>query len=360
MFNVKVVIIGGGIAGLTAAIALKKIGHKVIVREKLSIDAKQGMAFMIHSDTLKNIQTLTNAPLTLEKHKVNNFLLLTNSGNEEKNVPLIGWYAMKRITLLKFLRSQLCDNEFSENSDFSRLEYEGDKAIAAIFKDGSIEYGDLFIGADGINSLTRKYVCEADFFANQINEFVCIVKNEENNLIDNSFRKFKSVKKEMAFGFIPLSSNEHVWFFQFNKNLYAHLFEENRDNMNALSSKLLAELPEHIGKLIKKSDLKKGHLWISKELKILSSYYKANVCLIGDAAHGSIPLTSSGVSNGVTSAVELAEFLSHSEPLGAALDKYEKTRKKKNTEIIEYAKKLKNQFSTSPSSLDDYYLPLFK
>ena len=164
----------------------------------------------------------------------------------------------------------------------------------------------------------------------------------------------------MAFGFIPLSSNEHVWFLQFNKNLYAHLFEENRDNMNVISSKLLAELPERIRKLIKKSDFKNGHLWISKELKILSSYYKANVCLIGDAAHGSIPLTSSGVSNGVTSAVELAEFLSHSEPLGAALDKYEKTRKKKNTEIIEYAKKLKNQFSTSPSSLDDYYLPLFK
>jgi 2-polyprenyl-6-methoxyphenol hydroxylase-like FAD-dependent oxidoreductase len=285
--------------------------------------------------------------------------LLGNCGTEQKDVPLSGWYSVKRIALLKFLRSHLSDDEFSENSDFSHFKYEGEKAVGAVFKDGSIEYGDLFIGADGINSQVRKHVCEAHFFDNQIDEFVCFVGNA-GNLGDNSFRKFKSIKKGMAFGFIPLSRNEHVWFLQFNRQLHANLFDENRNNTDAFSSKILLELPEHLRGLIKNSDFKKGHLWISKELKLLSSYYKANVCLIGDAAHGSISLTSSGVSNGISSAIELAKVLSNADPLEVALDKYEKTRKIKSAKTIEYAAKLKKQFSASHENVKDYYLPLFK
>jgi 2-polyprenyl-6-methoxyphenol hydroxylase-like FAD-dependent oxidoreductase len=356
----KVVIIGGGIAGLTAAIALKKVSHKVVVRERFSINSKQGMAFMIHSDTLKSLQSLTSTPLKVIKYKINDFLMLGDSGNKQKRITLNHWYAVKRITLLKTLRGQLCDNEVYENSEFSHLKYEGSNAIAAVFKDGSIEYGDVFIGADGISSMVRKFVCDAHFFKNQINEFVCIIKNEEANFGDHSFRKFNSIKKGMAFGYIPISSNEHVWFLQFNSKLYSNLILRNRDNIAEFRSKLLAEVPRHIRELIEKSDFRSGHLWISKELKLLSSYYKNNVCLIGDAAHGSIPLTSSGVSNGISSAIELAKRLNSSEPIGVALEKYEEARKRKNKKTIEFAKTLKSEFINGDGDLESYHVPLFK
>lgn len=356
----KVVIIGGGIAGLTAAIALKKVSHKVVVRERFSINSKQGMAFMIHSDTLKNLQSLTSAPLKIVKYKINDYLMLADSGNKQKRIILTGWYTVKRITLLKALRAQLCDNEVCENSEFSHLKHEGGKAVAAVFKDGSIEYGDVFIGADGISSMVRKFVCDAHFFKNQINEFVCVIKNEGGNLGDHSFRKFNSINKGMSFGYIPLSSNEHVWFLQFNSKLYPNLIQRNRDSIAEFSSKLLAELPRHIRELIENSDFKNGHLWINKELKLLSSYFKGNVCLIGDAAHGSIALTSSGVSSGISSAIDLAKVLSSSEPLGVALKKYGEIRKQKNKKTIEFAKILKSEFINGDGDLDSYNVPLFK
>jgi glycine/D-amino acid oxidase-like deaminating enzyme len=68
MLDLKVVIIGGGIAGLSAAIALKKDKKKVVVREKYSMKAKSGLAFMIHSKTLDDIQSLTDAQLDLTEN----------------------------------------------------------------------------------------------------------------------------------------------------------------------------------------------------------------------------------------------------------------------------------------------------
>lgn len=355
MFDLKIVIIGGGIAGLTAAIALKRNKNKIVVREKKSIHNNSGMAFMLHSTTINDINSLTDARLDAENYKINNFIL---KGSERiDHVKLKGWYALKRVKLLNFLQSHLTSGEYYDNSDFSHFQYKEGKAIAAVFKDGSIECGDVFIGADGINSQVRNFVCEAHFFPNEINEIVCITKNS--NVHDSTFRKYLSIIKGMSFGFIPVSNNEHVWFLQFDSRIYGSVFQKNGKIENALSSQLLSEFPKEVRKLIENSDLKKCHLWKNQELKLLPSYYKANVCLIGDAAHGSISLTSSGVSSGISSAIELAEVLNSSDSLGSALSKYENIRKKKNAQTIEYAQRLKLQFNSPPDSINNYYLPLF-
>jgi 2-polyprenyl-6-methoxyphenol hydroxylase-like FAD-dependent oxidoreductase len=358
MFDMKIVIIGGGIAGLTAAIALKRNKNQVVVREKNSIHKDSGMAFMLHSKTINDIHSLTDTELDLTNFKINTFIL-KDSEQTRNSVKLTGWYALKRNRLLNFLQSQLTSDEYYDNSDFSHLQYKGDKAISAVFKDGSVEYGDLFIGADGINSKVRDLVCKAHFFPNEINEVVCIAKHKDENIHDNTFRKYLSIKKGMAFGFIPISNNEHVWFLQFDSRLYGSTFKKSSEIENAINSQLITELPKEVREIIESSDLKKVHLWKNKELKILPSYYKANICLIGDAAHGSISLTSSGVSSGVSSAIKLAQVLNSSESLQSALNKYDKVRKKKNALTIEYAKRLKLQFNSPPDKIDNYDLPLF-
>jgi 2-polyprenyl-6-methoxyphenol hydroxylase-like FAD-dependent oxidoreductase len=357
LFDLRIVIIGGGIAGLAAAIALKRNKNEIVVKEKKFTNNNSGMAFMIHESTVRNINSLGDIELDVNNHEINNLILKDDL--HTNHVKINGWYAIKRVKLLNFLQSQLTADEYHENCDFSHFQYEGDKAIAAVFKNGSIEYGDLFIGADGINSQVRNSVSEAHFFPNEINEIVCIAKYENENIHDNTFRKYLSIKKGMSFGFIPVSNNEHVWFLQFDRGLYGSLFEKSRKIETAFSPQLLSEFPKEIKNIIENSDLKKSHLWKSKELKLLNSYYKDNVCLIGDAAHGSIPLTSSGVSSGVSSAIELAEAINSSEYLYSALSTYEELRKKKNSRTIEYAQILKLQFNSPPDCLGNYHLPLF-
>ena len=359
MFDLKVVIIGGSIAGLGLALALKRAKKKVVIREKNSIDARPGLAFLINSKTLEDIQSITDASLDISNAEINKFILINGCKNEQKKTVLTGWYALQRIKLLKFLKSHLSHDEYYENSEFSHFKYKGDKVIAAIFKDGSIEYGDLFIGADGINSRVRKSVCEAHFFPNKINELVCIIKHKEKFLYDATFRKYQ-IKKGMSFGFIPISNHEHIWFFQFDTKLYGNIFQKNKGIVTGFSSQLIAKFPKEVRELIDNSNSKKAHLWNNQELKLLSSYYKANLCLFGDAAHGSISLTSSGVSSGISSAIKLAQVLNESEPLQSALDKYEGVRKKENSKIIEHAQILKAQFNSNPISIENYCLPLFR
>lgn len=353
----KVVIIGGGIAGLTAAIALKRNKNEVVVKEKNSSANNLGMAFMIHKSTVQKINSLIDKELDVSCCGINNLILKDDLNTEA--VKLNDWYAIKRVKLLNFLQSQLNTDEYYENCEFSHFLYKEDKAIAAVFKDGSIEYADLFIGADGINSQVRNSVSETHFFPNEINEIVGVAKHQDENIHDNTFRKYLTIKKGMSFGFIPISNNEHVWFLQFDSGLYESVFERSKKIEKTFSPQLLSDFPKEVRNLIEKSDLEKCHFWKNQELKLLSSYYKANICLIGDAAHGSISLTSSGVSSGISSAIELAEDLNSSEYLNAALSKYEEKRKKKNMRIIEYAQRLKLQFNSPPSSLNDFQLPLF-
>ena len=176
----RIVIIGGGIAGLAAAIALKRNKNEIVVKEKKFTNNNSGMAFMIHESTVRNINSLGDIELDVNNHEINNLILKDDL--HTNHVKINGWYAIKRVKLLNFLQSQLTADEYHENCDFSHFQYEGDKAIAAVFKNGSIEYGDLFIGADGINSQVRNSVSEAHFFPNEINEIVCIAKYENENI----------------------------------------------------------------------------------------------------------------------------------------------------------------------------------
>ena len=74
MFDLKVVIIGGGIAGLAAAMALKRNKNQVVVREKNSIHNNSGMAFMLHSTDFLSAHNFA-FPLILP-HSTSSFLFL--------------------------------------------------------------------------------------------------------------------------------------------------------------------------------------------------------------------------------------------------------------------------------------------
>jgi 2-polyprenyl-6-methoxyphenol hydroxylase-like FAD-dependent oxidoreductase len=360
MYNLKVVIIGGGIAGLTAAIALKLKNHRVIVKEKRSFATNPGLAFMIPSNSVRELESLTGTVLDMDEHHIKQFILLNSEGEVQQELALSDWYAVKRITLVNYLLRHLGPKEYAENSVFSHFIYEDKKAIGAVFMDGSIEYGDLFIGADGINSKVREFVCNPEYFPNEINELVCIVKHLDHKINDLTFRKFESLKKGLSFGFIPISDDEHVWYLQFDHALYANLLLDKTGSKPQIRNELLQEFPLEVRNLILKSNLKEVHLWINKELRLLDKHFKNNVCLIGDAAHGSISLTSSGVHSGITSAIDLVYNLSHVENIENALLNFESSRKKQHLVTIESAHKLKLQFHQLSKKSENYFLPLIK
>lgn len=362
MFELRIVVIGGGIAGLAFAIAMKKSGKSVVVKTKFSILGAEGMAFLINGTTLNKIIDLQINHNDLLSYPIQNFLLLNNFGSSQNDIPLSEWYSIKRYGLMQYLADQLEAADMHEDCDFSHFIYENGNAIAAIFKDGTVEYGDLFVGADGINSKVRKEVCDSQFFPSQINEIVCVVESAALPKYKHTFRKYLSVNNGLSFGYIPLNEEEHVWFCQFKSDFVPEDQKNDAASNRKICEQLLNEFPDEVRQIVAKTDFERSHLWRSQELQLLERYYKSNVCLIGDAATGSISLTSAGVSSAITSALELAHAINTTLSIDSALFNYNEVRKAAHLNLIDYASTLKQQFlnGLGEISRDELKLPFMK
>ncbi|MBL4625834.1 MAG: FAD-dependent monooxygenase, partial [Flavobacteriales bacterium] len=183
----KAVIIGGGIAGLSAAILLRKNNWEVVINEKRTILSSKGLAFLIHPGAIEIIKSIDEKnEKKLLSRNICSFNLKNTKGDHVKSIPLYGWQAIKRIDILGFLCSLLPEHSLIDHKDFSHFIYEKGKAIAAAFSDGSVEYGDLFIGADGGHSLVRRTIFgEVEYTKTEVKEIVCIVKGKDNQIENN-------------------------------------------------------------------------------------------------------------------------------------------------------------------------------
>ncbi len=358
----KVVVIGGGIAGLATAIALKRNGNEVTVKEKGSYQTQSGMAFLIRSKALRNLQLLVNNnSIPLQTNRITRFELKNHFGALKNSVSLEDWILLKRNSIVDYLRTSLTDNELHENSEFSHFVYEGNRAVAAVFKNGAIEFGDLFIGADGIRSKVRNSVCATEFYPNEINEVVCLLSTETPQVNTHLFTKYQASDQGLSFGFIPLSETEYVWFNQFDRQLADPVYESCHGDLQMFCLKLLSNFPAEVRRFIEHSDFTKAHLWKNRGLRLLKHYYRENICLIGDAAHGSISLTSAGITSAISDTFNLSDSLNKYEHLEHALLEYEWKSKSEAQKTIDLADTLKKQFLRGGIINDSSYeVPLMK
>jgi len=171
----KVVILGGGIGGITTGILLHKNGFEVRICEKEDGIPNKGNAFLMHSEGLAIVEGLNDKGIKIQLpgNKIDSFMLLRPNDTIVKYQKLDPWQCIKRADLIAFLYSFIPSNKIKYNKVFSHFLYRRDKAIAAVFQNGEIEFGDVFIGADGANSAVREYLFgKTNFTATEVKEFV--------------------------------------------------------------------------------------------------------------------------------------------------------------------------------------------
>src|SRR5687768_12496166 len=102
----KVVIIGGGIAGLTLARFLLQKDLDVVVCERAVGAPVLGHAFLMHTDGLSILKELKDThSASLPGKKVDAFSLKRPDGPEIKRLQLDSWQCIKRRELVRFLLS---------------------------------------------------------------------------------------------------------------------------------------------------------------------------------------------------------------------------------------------------------------
>ncbi|MGZ3628985.1 MAG: FAD-dependent monooxygenase, partial [Ktedonobacteraceae bacterium] len=159
----KAIIIGGGIGGITAAIALKRAGLDVTVYERAEELQEVGSGLPLWTNALRALHVLGLTD-ELEKSGVQvksvrvttwNGDILTDTSND-KQLKKLGTITIvvHRAELLALLLKTLGEENvhlgmncvgFTQNAD----------GVTANFANGQKVQGDVLIGADGIHSITR-------------------------------------------------------------------------------------------------------------------------------------------------------------------------------------------------------------
>ncbi|HEY4423425.1 MAG TPA: FAD-dependent monooxygenase [Pyrinomonadaceae bacterium] len=156
---VQIAIIGGGIGGLTAALALQQSGFQAEVFEQAPELLEVGAAIAIWSNATRVLQRLQLAEKILECAGVveelrwmdqNGFLLNRVSIADDKSPAL----ALHRSDLQRTLRQALPQSTIHLGHTLVAHRQQGDKMIATFANGNSVE-SDFLIGADGVHSRVR-------------------------------------------------------------------------------------------------------------------------------------------------------------------------------------------------------------
>jgi len=155
---VRIAIIGGGIGGLTAALALRQYGFEPEVFEQAPALLDVGAAIAIWPNAMRVLTRLNLADKILEHAGVMDEIRwldqhgrLINRVSIEQKFPAV---ALHRADLQHILLAALPQPSVHLDSSLTEYAQRGDKIVATFANGRSIE-SDFLIGADGIHSDVR-------------------------------------------------------------------------------------------------------------------------------------------------------------------------------------------------------------
>lgn len=358
----KIVIIGGGVAGLTLGLQLLRKNVEVIINERANCLPDRGHAFLMHADGWSILDKLgENSSIFLKGEPINTFSFNRPNGEEIKKLKLHQWKCFKRKDLIKYLYDLFPADKIKSGREFSHFIYEGDKVVAAAFANGEVENGDIFVGADGGNSIVRNAILgPVDFTEVHVKEVVGICKNETLGIKQSHiFKKFQSNKKGISFGMIPVSTDEFVWFMQFDTSLADCQDGCSAEELKLFCTNLLVDFPSEVSELLASNDFSNSYIWNTRDFGVLPTFHKNNVVLIGDAAHLALPFTSAGTTNAIMDAQILSEVLFQHDTYFDDFQAYYEQRQQHVEQHILLGRELK-EFFLHPSKIneDEVRVPL--
>lgn len=225
--NTKIVIVGGGLAGLTSAIHLSKLGYHIILIEKNSFPKHKVCGEYISNEVLPYLDWLDVALHLLNPTKIDEVIFSTSKGKSiESRLPL-GGFGVSRYALDFYLYQKAIVQECEIIKEtVTDIDFIDDKFIIHL-SNNKIVTSDIVIGAHGKRSnidqkLQRQFIkkkspwlaVKGHYKGNFPNNLVglhnfkggyCGVSKVENGVINicyladyETFKQYKSIESYQA------------------------------------------------------------------------------------------------------------------------------------------------------------------
>lgn len=319
-------IIGGGIGGLTTAIALNKKGIRTRIFEQAENIKPVGAGIILANNAMQIYEKLG-----LRKVIEDNGNHISAMNITKTNLNLISkinlnyfeeLYKVKNIAIHRGILQKILINELPLKDIY--LNYHLDevkpleKGYLLKFTNGEQIKSSTLIGADGIKSIVRKELFSNSTIRNA--KQVCWRGVTEFNL-PNKYKKelVEAWGKASRFGFVQINDNKVYWY-----ALKSIINKKNDFDINNIETDFY-NYENIIGSIIKSTPKNQINYSEILDLKPINSWYKETACLIGDAAHAMTPNMGQGACQSIEDAYVISEYLSKYN-VNEAFNKYQQIR----------------------------------
>ncbi len=237
-----------------------------------------------------------------------------------------------RAELLAILRSALEDHSVHLGQACTRVAQDG-TGVQAHFEDGSVEHGDILIGADGIRSVVRsQLVGDGEPRYAGYTSYRAVTRFDHARI-----RPGEYWGRGRRFGIAPLSDGRVYWFATRNApaggretsiETQAILQEAFRDWCDPIEALIAATVPESI-----------LHHDIADRMPV-RRWSEGRITLLGDAAHPMTPNMGQGGCQALEDAVVLGKSLhAYAHPV-VAFRAYEQQRRARTEQIVQQSRRI--------------------
>lgn len=336
------VIVGGGIAGLTTAIALKKVGIQALVIESAPRIEAVGAGISLAANAMQALQHIgVSLPVIKAGRQLNTFSILEPSGKTITRNTTHALDAEFGITNFTIHRAQLhailCEQLHPEQILLGKrcLSFiQNSEGYTLNFEDGSEIKAKYLLIADGIRSRLRKQLLpESTLRYAGCGSWRGVVNQTEKMPSEAS----ETWGPKGRFGIVPLANNQVYWFAVKNAP----------EPQSALAKYTKADLIRNfsdyhapITQLLEATEEKAIIYTDIFDLSPIPRYAFGNALLLGDAAHATTPNMGQGACLAIEDAAILASCLKDNKDVAQAFRQFEQKRMARARGIVEQSWRL--------------------
>lgn len=366
MGSLRIGICGGGVGGLAAAIALRKLGYDPVVFEQAAGFQRIGADVNLTPNAVHALDGLGVGGTLRETaarptHRISRMwdtgeetsrLPMSDAAEEKYGAPQL---TIHRADLLNALRVEIPEERIHLGCKVEGLD---DKAAVSriLFADGGSEEFDVIVGADGIHSAIRSALFGADDprFTGLVSYRAVIPREAAGDIANlDAFTKWWGPTPDTQIITFPLTRGEEIFVFattpQEGWTEEGWTLPGDADELRAVYSDFH---PEARALLAPCTEVTKSALHVREPMERWSV---GHATLLGDAAHPMVPFMAQGACMAIEDAVVLARTLEGAdfEAAPAALRRYERARLERTAEIQRNS--LANEWMKKQGSADWVY-----
>lgn len=331
-------ILGGGIGGLSLAIALQKKGLSVTVYESAPAYKPLGAGLGLAANAVKAYQEIGISEKVVEAGKKLKFafgkdpkgriISQTDMDAMTRRFGVLNSFTIHRADLHEVLISFVKPGTVQTGKAAVGVRHD-DRTVTVTFSDGSTAQADYLIAADGVHSVVRQTLLPGS--SPRYAGYTCwrgVTEGLPEGMDPDEMSETWGPGRR--FGVVPLSRNRVYWFATLNA-------PPNDPEMRRAKRKELKEIYSGFHFPIPQLLDMTGDdqiIWNDIiDLKPITQFAFGRIVLLGDAAHATTPNLGQGACMAIEDAATLANALTLYEP-AEAFRRFEQFRIRRTTQIV--------------------------